>query len=140
MSTPEPASVAWQWDEAAPVSQDAASDLPLDNGDRLELGSVANLAVGSGLGMICSAGDGWDAGVTCFKGRHFADEVILWAVRWYLMFPVSYRDLDLMLADRGIGVDHTTTFRWIHAYAADLEKRLRLHLRPCNGSWRVDET
>jgi hypothetical protein len=62
MSTPEPASVAWQWDEAAPISQDAASDLPLDNGDRLELGSVANLAVGSGLGMICSAGDGWDAG------------------------------------------------------------------------------
>jgi len=43
--------------------------------------------------------------------------VILWAVRWYLMFPISYRDLELMLADRGVEVDHTTIFRWIQAYA-----------------------
>jgi len=75
-----------------------------------------------------------------FKGRHFTGEVILWAVRWYLMFPVSYRDLELMLADRGVEVDHTTIFRWIQAYAVELEKRLRPHLRLCNGSWRVDET
>jgi len=64
-----------------------------------------------------------------FKGRHFTGEVILWAVRWYLMFPVSYRDLELMLADRGVEVDHTTIFRWIQAYAAELEKRLRPHVR-----------
>ena len=57
-----------------------------------------------------------------FKGRPFADEVILWAVR-YLMFPISYRDLELMLLDRGVEVDHTTIFRWIQAYAAELEKR-----------------
>jgi hypothetical protein len=38
-----------------------------------------------------------------FKGRQFAAEVILWAIRWYLMFPISYRDLKLMLADRGGG-------------------------------------
>ena len=44
-----------------------------------------------------------------FKGRQFVTEVILWAVRWYLMFPISYRDLELMLADRGVGVDHTLT-------------------------------
>ena len=75
-----------------------------------------------------------------FKGRHFTGEVILWAVRWYLMFPVSYRDLELMLADRGVEVDHSTIFRWIQAYAAELEKRLRPHLRLSNGSWRVDET
>jgi transposase, IS6 family len=43
-----------------------------------------------------------------FKGRQFTAEVILWAVRWYLMFPVSYRDLELMLRDRGVAVDHTT--------------------------------
>ena len=43
-----------------------------------------------------------------FKGRQFTAEVILWAVRWYLMFPISYRDLDLMLLDRGVEVDHTT--------------------------------
>jgi len=55
-------------------------------------------------------------------GRQFTAEVILWAVRWYLMFPVSYRDLELMLQDRGVEVDHTTIFRWIQAYAAELEK------------------
>jgi transposase, IS6 family len=56
------------------------------------------------------------------------------------MFPVSYRDLELMLLDRGVEVDHTTIFRWIQAYAAELEKRIRPHLRTSNGSWRVDET
>src|SRR6201995_6081855 len=57
-----------------------------------------------------------------FKGRQFTAEVILWAVRWYLMFPISYRDLELMLLDRGVEVDHTTIFRWIQAYAVELEK------------------
>ena len=76
----------------------------------------------------------------CFKGRQFTAEAILWAVRWYLMFPVSYRDLELMLLDRGVEVDHTTIFRWIQAYAVELEKRIRPHLRMSNGSWRVDET
>src|SRR3954467_15319470 len=75
-----------------------------------------------------------------FKGRQFTAEVILWAVRWYLMFPISYRDLELMLADRGVAVDHTTIFRWIQAYAPEVEKRIRPHLRPSNGAWRVDET
>jgi type IV secretion system protein VirB4 len=75
-----------------------------------------------------------------FKGRQFTAEVILWAVRWYLMFPVSYRDLELMLQDRGVEVAHTTIFRWIQAYAPALEKRIRPHLRRSNGSWRVDET
>ncbi|CAH2605924.1 transposase (plasmid) [Rhodovastum atsumiense] len=78
--------------------------------------------------------------VARFKGRHFTADVILWAVRWYLMFPVSYRDLELMLADRAVEVDDTTIFCWIQAYAPELEKRLRPYLRPCTGSWRVDET
>jgi hypothetical protein len=64
-----------------------------------------------------------------FKGRQFTDEVILWAVRWYLMFRVSYRDLELMLLDRGVEVDHTTIFRWIQAYAPEIEKR-----RPANAA------
>jgi transposase, IS6 family len=67
-------------------------------------------------------------------------EVILWAVRWYLQFPISYRDLELMLQDRGVSVDHTTVYRWIQAYAPELEKRLRPHLCPTTDSWRVDET
>jgi hypothetical protein len=48
-----------------------------------------------------------------FKGRQFTGEVILWAVRWDLMFPISYRDLELMLMDRGVEVDHTTIFGWV---------------------------
>ena len=56
------------------------------------------------------------------------------------MFPISYRDLELMRLDRGVEVDHTTIFRWIQAYAAELERRIRPHLRMSNGSWRVDET
>jgi IS6 family transposase len=75
-----------------------------------------------------------------FKGRQFTAEIILWAVRWYLQFPISYRDLERMFSDRGIQVDHTTLFRWIQAYAPELEKRIRPHLRMTNGSWRVDET
>jgi len=75
-----------------------------------------------------------------FKGRHFTAGVILWALRWYLAFPISYRDLAAMLSDRGVMVDHTTLFRWVQAYAATLEQRARRHLRTCTGSWRVDET
>ena len=45
-----------------------------------------------------------------------------------------------MLSDRGVGLDHTTLFRWVRAYAAKLEQRVRRDLRPCAGSWRVDET
>jgi transposase, IS6 family len=75
-----------------------------------------------------------------FQGRQFTAEIILWAVRWYLWFPISYRDLECMLADRGIRVDHTTLFRWVQVYALELDKRMRPHLRVTNGSWRVDET
>src|SRR5919206_4397416 len=76
----------------------------------------------------------------CFKGRQFTAEVILWAVRWYLMFPISYRDLELMLADRGVEVDHTTVYRWVQCFAPELEKRMRRHLRLCRGPWHADET
>jgi transposase-like protein len=75
-----------------------------------------------------------------FKGRQFTAEIILWAARWYLQFPISYRDLERMFSDRGIQVDHTTLFRWIQAYAPELEKRIGPHSRMTNGSWRVDET
>src|SRR3954449_8796487 len=94
------------------------------------------------MGRLNEAGGG-AGGMTqgkAFKGRQFTAEAILWAVRWYQMFPISYRDLELMLQDRGVEVDHTTIFRWIQAYAAEFEKRIRPHLHRSNGSWRVDET
>src|SRR5215218_4906022 len=71
-----------------------------------------------------------------FRGFRFPAEVILWAVRWYLQFPVSYRDLERMLADRGVEVDHTTMYRWVQRFAPEIEKRLRRHLLPCRGQSR----
>src|SRR5208282_738327 len=85
-------------------------------------------------------GQGGDGSGRMVQWAAIHRQVILWAVRWYLQFPISYRDLELMLQDRGVSVDHTTIFRWIQAYAPKLEKRIRPHLRTSNGSWRVDET
>lgn len=77
-----------------------------------------------------------------FKWRHFRGEIILWAVRWYCRYGISYRDLEEMLKERGVDVDHTTIYRWVQAYAPEIEKRLRWHYRPrvFSNSWRVDET
>jgi transposase, IS6 family len=75
-----------------------------------------------------------------FRGFRLPAEIILWVVRWYLRFPISYRDLALMLADRGVEVDHVSLYRWVQRFAPELEKRLRRHLRPCRGPWHVDET
>ena len=75
-----------------------------------------------------------------FRGFRFPAEIILWAVRWYLRFPLSYRELEAMLADRGVAVDHVSLYRWVQRFAPELEKRTRRHLRPCRGPWHVDET
>ena len=78
--------------------------------------------------------------VSPFKWRHFAPEIILTAVRWYLRYSLSFREVEELLAERGLKVDHTTIWRWVQRYAPELERRLRLHRRPTNDSWRVDET
>ena len=62
---------------------------------------------------------------TDFKGRHFEGEIILWAVRWYCRYGISYRELQEMLTERGVPVDHTTLYRWVQRYAPEIEKRLR---------------
>ncbi len=48
-----------------------------------------------------------------FKGRHFQRDIILWAVRWYCKYGISYRELQEMLAERGVNVDHSTIYRWV---------------------------
>ncbi|SDQ14249.1 hypothetical protein SAMN04515695_0145 [Pseudovibrio sp. Tun.PSC04-5.I4] len=77
-----------------------------------------------------------------FKWRHYRGEVILWAVRWYCRYGISYRDLEAMLEERGMDVAHTTIYRWVQHYAPEMEKRLRWHWRrpSWNDSWQVDET
>jgi transposase, IS6 family len=75
-----------------------------------------------------------------FKCRHYQSEIILLCVRWYLRYALSYRDLEEMMRERGLSLDHTTIYRWVQAYAPGLEKRIRPHLRPTRDSYRVDET
>ena len=77
---------------------------------------------------------------TPFKWRHFQPDIILLCVRWYLRYALSYRDLEEMMLERGLLVDHTTIYRWVQRYAPELEKRSRPHLKACNDSWKVDET
>ena len=75
-----------------------------------------------------------------FKYRHYQAEIILLCVRWYLRYSLSYRDLEEMMRERGLCVDHTTIYRWVQCYAPLLEKRCRAKLKMTNSSWRVDET
>src|SRR5215472_2558317 len=75
-----------------------------------------------------------------FKWRQFEPEVILLAVGWYLRFSLSYRDVEELLAERGLLVDHVTIWRWVQRYAPEMERRLRSRLKPTSDSWRVDET
>src|SRR5271165_5682468 len=70
-----------------------------------------------------------------FKWRQFEPEVILLAVGWYLRFS---RDVEELLAERGLHADHVTVWRWVQRYAPEMERRLRSRLRPTNDSWRVD--
>jgi len=75
-----------------------------------------------------------------FKWRHFEPAVITCAVSWYLRFSLSYRNVEELLTERGLGADHTTVWRWVQRYAPILDQRCRRELKPTNGSWRVDET
>ena len=75
-----------------------------------------------------------------FKWRQTAPELILCAVRWYLRYSLSLRDVEELLVERGLEADHTTIWRWVQRYGPELEQRLRRHLKPTNKSWRVDET
>ena len=76
-----------------------------------------------------------------FKGRHFGDEIALWAVRWYCRCAVRYRDLESRMTERRVAVDHSTIYRWVQRFAPEMEKRRRWQWRcPRSSSWRVDET
>ena len=75
-----------------------------------------------------------------FKWRQTEPEVILCAVRWYLRYSLSFRDVEELLSERGLEADHTTIWRWVQRYGPELEERLRRHLKPTHKSRRVDET
>ena len=75
-----------------------------------------------------------------FKWRHYASDVILLCVRWYCRYSLSYRDLEEMMRERGLSVDHVTIFRWVQRYAPEINKRMRQHLKMSGASYRLDET
>ena len=75
-----------------------------------------------------------------FKGRHFEAEIIVLCVRWYLRYPLSFRQLEEIMAERNLSVDHVTIWRWVQRYAPELNRRCLPKLRNTNRSWRVDET
>lgn len=52
-----------------------------------------------------------------FRGRHFREDIIVLCVRWYLRYPLSYRDLEEMMGERGLTVDHSTVARWVLHYS-----------------------
>ncbi len=75
-----------------------------------------------------------------FKGTHFPKSIILHAVFFYVRYPVSYRDLQEILAERGIAVDHATLNRWVVRYSPLIAAQAQSRKRPTARSWRVDET
>ena len=75
-----------------------------------------------------------------FKWLHYQPDIILCCVRWYLSYPLSYRQVEELITERGLPVDHSTVFRWVQHYSPELDKCCRRYLRLTNDSWRVDET
>jgi transposase, IS6 family len=62
---------------------------------------------------------------SAFAGYRFPPEVITLAVRWYLRFGLSYRDVEELLAERGIEVDHVSIYRWVHRFAPEFAEAAR---------------
>ena len=93
-----------------------------------------------GWAMIAGSVSRRNSAMIDFKGSHFERDVILWGVRWYVAYPMSYRQLEEMMEERGVEVDHSTLNRWVVKYAPLLEKQFRARKRAVGSSWRLDET
>jgi hypothetical protein len=77
---------------------------------------------------------------SAFAGYRFPPEVITLAVRWYLRFGLSYRDVEELLAERGIEVDHVTVYRWVHRFAPEFAEAAAARRHIVGDRWHVDET
>ena len=75
-----------------------------------------------------------------FKGSHYPKTVILYAVYFYVRYAVSYRDLEEIMAERGVDVDHATLNRWVVKFAPLVAETAQKLKRPIANSWRMDET
>jgi putative transposase len=75
-----------------------------------------------------------------FKGAHFPKDMILVCVRWYAAYPLSYRQVEELMQERGVSVDHATINRWVLKYSPQLEEVFHRRKRPVWISGRMDET
>jgi transposase, IS6 family len=91
--------------------------------------------------MMRNRQSGSQGGVpSAFTGFRFPPEVILLAVRWYLRYGLSYRDVEGLLAERGIDVDHVTLYRWVQRFTPLLIDAARPGRHAAGDRWYVDET
>jgi transposase-like protein len=77
---------------------------------------------------------------SAFAGFRFPAEVIVVAVRWYLRYGLSYRDVEELLVERGVEVDHVTVFRWVQRFTPLLADAARFCRHSPGDRWFVDET
>src|SRR3981189_300846 len=82
----------------------------------------------------------WSPPVSAFAGFRYPPDVIVLAVRWYLRFNLSYRDVEELLVERGVDVDHVTVFRWVQRFVPLLAEAARFARRAPRDRWFVDET
>jgi transposase-like protein len=75
-----------------------------------------------------------------FKGAHFVKDIILTCVWWYLAYPLSHRQVEELMEERGVSVDHTTINRWVLKYSPQLEVAFHHRKRPVGLSWCLEET
>jgi putative transposase len=101
-----------------------------------EYGSVANFLDTGCLSLILDS----NRGFRMFKGCHFDRSEILLCVRWYLAYGLSLRDLEELMAERGIRIDHSTIHRWVIRFSPQLLKNFNLRKRSVNAKWHMDET
>ena len=74
------------------------------------------------------------------KWRYFQSDIILLCVMCYLNYLLIYRNLEEMMLERGLKVEHTTVYQWVQMYTPKLDKRCQVYLRPTNNLWLLDES
>ena len=72
-----------------------------------------------------------------FKGAHYPKSVMLYAVFFYVRYGVSYRDLEEIMAERGVDVDHATLNRWVVKCAPQIAANAQAKKKPTASSWRM---
>ncbi|MDR3532530.1 MAG: DDE-type integrase/transposase/recombinase [Rhodopila sp.] len=134
-----PQDVAWQGRTVPTGDLEEACD-GADFRRQAESGSVANLADRSAWCSFTGNSFGGEHVMIAFKGSHFERDVILWAVRGYVAYPISYRQLAEMMEEHGVEVDHATLNRWVLKHFPPSDQEFRARKRLVGLSWRMDET